>query len=118
MPEKWLPICQNKENPHYFTFRGKPAVLFTSGEHYSIVLNKKFDYIKYLDTLASYGFNHTRVYTGIKRERSGEYNIDGNTLAPSVEDFIGPWPRSDVPGAGDGGNKFDVDKWNAPGFEN
>ena len=30
------PITLHPENPHYFLFRGKPAVLITSGEHYEI----------------------------------------------------------------------------------
>ncbi len=103
------PIKLHPENPHYFLFREKPTILFTSGEHYSIVMNRHFDYVKYFDTLQELGFNHTRVYTGVKRERPGEHSIDGNALAVLAEDFIGPWIRSDVPGAADGGNKFDLD---------
>ena len=38
------------ENPHYFLFGGKPTVLITSGEHYGAVLNREFDYKRYLDT--------------------------------------------------------------------
>ena len=108
----YTPIRLHPDNPHYFLFRDKPTILFTSGEHYAVVMNKSFDYIKYLDELAACGFNHTRVYTGLKRERPGEYSIDGNNLAVEEKDFIGPWPRTDVPGALDGGNKYDLDKWN------
>jgi hypothetical protein len=39
------------QNPHYFEFGGKPVVLVTSGEHYGAVLNRAFDYAKYLDAL-------------------------------------------------------------------
>lgn len=116
MKETCTPIKLHPENPHYFLFRGKPTILFTSGEHYSIVMNKHFDYIKYLDTLQSFGFNHTRVYTGVKRERPGEHSIDGNALAVLSDDFIGPWSRSDVPGAVDGGNKFDLDTFDEKYF--
>lgn len=114
----WKPISLHPDNPHYFLFRGKPTILFTSGEHYSLVMNRNFDYVKYLDTIQKAGFNHTRVYTGIKRERVGEHSIDGNSLAVLAEDFIGPWVRTDVPGALDGGNKYDLNQFNEEYFEN
>ena len=52
------------DNPHYFLFRGKPAVLITSAEHYGAVLNLDFDYVKYLDTLAKDDLNLTRTFAG------------------------------------------------------
>ena len=33
------PLALHPANPRYFLFRGKPAVLVTSGEHYGAVLN-------------------------------------------------------------------------------
>ncbi len=116
MQERNIPIRLHPDNPHYFLFRGKPTILFTSGEHYSVVMNRHFDYVKYLDTLQKFGFNHTRVYTGVKRERPGEHSIDGNALAVLAEDFICPWVRSSVPGAADGGNKFDLDTFDESYF--
>ncbi len=59
------PIRLHPRNPHYFLFRGKPAVLITSGEHYGAVLNLDFDYVKYLDTLAADGLNLTRTFTDV-----------------------------------------------------
>ena len=112
----YQPIQLHPDNPHYFLFRGKPTILYTSAEHYSMVMNRNFDYIKYLDTLVSCGFNHSRVYTGVKRERPGDYNIDGNALAVSAEDFVGPWKRTDIPGCLDGGNKYDLDQWDEEYF--
>ncbi len=49
------PLALHPENPHYFLFRGKPALLITSAEHYGAVLNADFDYVRYLDTLAADG---------------------------------------------------------------
>src|SRR4051794_10247153 len=40
------PISLHPDNGHYFLFRGKPAVLITSGEHYGAVLNRDFDFVK------------------------------------------------------------------------
>lgn len=82
------------ENPRLFLFREKPIVLLTSAEHYGAVLNRAFDTIRYLDTLAAGRFNLTRIFSGIYREPKGAFNIDRNTLAPEEEDFICPWRKT------------------------
>ncbi len=110
--KKWPPIALHPYNPHYLFFRGKPTVLITSTEHYGAVLNLDFDYIKYLDELKSSGLNLTRTFSGTYHEVPSSFGIIDNTLAPAAERFIGPWPRSDTPGAGDGLAKFDLSKWN------
>src|SRR6185295_12142110 len=105
------PLALHPDNPHYFLFRGQPAVLITSGEHYGAVLNLDFNYVRYLDTLAADGLNLTRTFTGAYVEPAGAFNIASNTLAPRTERFICPWARSDTPGYARGGNKFDLAKW-------
>lgn len=105
------PICLHPDNPHYFHFRGRPTVLITAGEHYGAVLNLDFDYGPYLDELQAHGFNLTRVFSGTYREVPGSFNITGNTLAPAAGRFVCPWARSGTPGAADGGDKFDLTKW-------
>ena len=77
------PLSLHPDNPHYFLFREKPAVLITSAEHYGAVLNLDFDYVKYLDTLAAEGLNLTRTFSGAYVEDPGAFNIAENTLAPS-----------------------------------
>ncbi len=110
------PLSLHPENPHYFLFRGKPAVLVTSGEHYGAVLNRDFDYIPYLNEIQTRGFNLTRSFAGTYREVPGSFGISGNTLAPEPGSYVAPWARSSVPGAGDGGAKFDLKTWNAAYF--
>lgn len=110
------PLRLHPENPHYFEFRGRPAVLVTSGEHYGAVLNGDFDYRPYLDELARQGFNQTRTFAGTYREMAGSFKIEHNTLAPRPEGYLAPWPRSDAPGAADGLNKFDLSQWNEAYF--
>src|SRR3712207_6676218 len=110
------PVGLHPDNPHYFLFRGKPAVLITSGEHYGAVLNADFDYVPYLDELQGRGFNLTRTFAGTYREVPGSFGIPGNTLAPEPDRFVCPWPRGTTPGAGDGGNKFDLGRWNPAYF--
>ncbi|NVL90773.1 MAG: cellulase family glycosylhydrolase [Desulfobacterales bacterium] len=110
------PIELHPENPHYFLWRGKPTVLITSAEHYGAVLNRAFDYKKYLKTLQSYGFNLTRTFSGAYCEPAGAFKIKNNTLAPAKGQLICPWARSQVPGYPNGGNKFDLTKWDPAYF--
>ncbi len=84
------PLRLHPDNPRYFEYRGKPMVLVTSGEHYGAVLNSRFDYRRYLDTLQRDGLNLTRIFTGLYREVPGSFNIANNTLAPEAADFLNP----------------------------
>lgn len=105
------PLSLHPDNAHYFLFRGRPAVLVTSGEHYGAVLNRDFDYVTYLDTLARDGLNLTRVFSGAYVEPIGAFQIQKNTLAPAAGRLICPWARSSSPGYVGGGNKFDLSRW-------
>ena len=111
------PIQLHPDNPHYFLWRGKPTVLITSGEHYGAVLNRAFDYKKYLKTLESYGFNLTRTFSGAYCEPIGAFKIQNNTLAPAKDKLTCPWARSKTPGYANGGNKFDLTKWDNTYFK-
>ena len=110
------PLRLHPDNPHYFLFRGKPAILVTSGEHYGAVLNLDFKYERYLDTLARDGLNLTRVFVGTYLEKAGDFNIRYNTLAPAAGRAIVPWARSDAAGYAGGGPKFDLDRWDPAYF--
>jgi len=108
-PQK--PISLHPDNGHYLLWRGKPTILVTSGEHYGGVLNRDFDYAAYFDTLAKYGFNLTRTFSGAYCEPFGAFGIENNTLAPREGKLTCPWARSDKPGYANGGNTFDLTKW-------
>ena len=110
------PLALNSENPHYFTYHKKPTIIITSGEHYGAVLNLDFDYVKYLDELASKKLNGTRTFSGAYVEPLGSFNIAQNSMAPAAGRFICPWARSDVSGYANGGNKFDLSKWDEAYF--
>jgi hypothetical protein len=110
------PIRVHPENGHYFLWRERPTILITAGEHYGAVLNLDFDYVRYLDELKTHGFNLTRTFTGTYREVPGSFNITGNTLAPAPGRFLCPWARTETPGASDGGNKFDLTRWDEAYF--
>jgi len=114
-PADHIPLRLHPDNGHYLQFRGKPAILITSGEHYGAVLNLDFDYRAYLDELRENGLNLTRTFSGTYREVAGSFGITDNTLAP--ERYLAPWARSSVPGAADGGNKFDLREFDLAYFD-
>jgi len=111
------PIKLHPENSHYFLFRDKPTILITSGEHYGAVLNLDFDYVKYLDELQACDLNLTRTFSGVYCESPTSFNIQRNTLAPAPNRFICPWARSSESGYANGGNKFDLNKWDDSYFK-
>jgi hypothetical protein len=103
------PLTLDSRNPHYFFFRGKPAVLVTSGEHYGAVINRSFDYVTYLNELTDRHLNLTRIWVGPYREVAGNFGIQDNTLAPRPEMFLPPWQRQ--------GDRFDLKTWNPTYFQ-
>lgn len=112
-----VPIALDPVNPHYLLFRGKPVFLLGSTEHYGAVMNRDFDYAKYLQTIQQQGMNITRTFSGSYMEPDGAFNISHNTLAPAAGKLIAPWARSQTPGYANGGNKFDLTKWDDDYFK-
>ena len=100
------------DNPRYFLFRGKPTVVITSGEHYGAVLNLDFDYRRYLDTLAA---RRPERHADLRRAPTSRPAATSasprNTLDPAPGRFISPWARSTTPGYADGGDKFDLTRF-------
>ncbi|MHB0960851.1 MAG: hypothetical protein ACYC0X_33210 [Pirellulaceae bacterium] len=111
------PLALHSINPHYFEWRGEPTLLITSGEHYGALMNLDFDYVRYFDELQRNKLNHTRTFSGVYRETATAFGITDNTLAPLPERYVCPWARSDTPGYTEGGNKFDVSKWDQAYFD-
>jgi hypothetical protein len=110
------PIGLDPSNPHYYRWNGRPVVLVTSAEHYGAVVNAEFDYVAYLDSLAAFGLNYTRIYPGYLIEPVNKW-IGGNTLGPRPESLLVPWARSGTPGYALGGNLFDLDAWDPAFFK-
>ncbi|GAB5559904.1 MAG: hypothetical protein SynsKO_15510 [Synoicihabitans sp.] len=107
------PIKLHSENPRWFSWQGEATALITSAEHYGAVINLDFDYHTYLAALERDGMNYTRIFAGTYVEPEGAFNIANNTLAPADGRFLAPWPRSDEPGYAGGGNKFDLNQFDA-----
>jgi hypothetical protein len=116
------PIKVSRVNPHYFEYRGKVLVLLTSDHHYGAVIDRDFDFVRYLNYLAAHGMNLTRIYPGGMFEPPDKY-LPGNPLGPRPGRQILPWARSAQAGAhpalaepGRPSYKFDLDRWNPEYF--
>ncbi len=92
------PVRAHPDNPHYFSYKGKPLVLITTDQHYGAVINLDFDYIPFLDRLHEFGMNLTRIYPGAYVEMKDQY-AKGNPLGPAPDRYILPWKKSTVSGA-------------------
>ena len=117
------PVKVWPSNPHYFFYKDKPLVLITSDHHYGAVIDRDFDFARYLDFLAAQGMNLTRIYPGGMFEPPGKY-IAGNPLGPAPGRQILPWAKSNQksaliprwPKPSQPSFKFDLDKWNPEYF--
>ena len=108
-------ISIHPENPKYFLFRGKPAFLLTACEHYGSVLNRPFNYRKYLDDLVDKHMSLTRTFL-LYRELPSAKN-PASPCKPRPEDYIAPWRRTGPALALDGQPQFDLDAWNPEFFD-
>lgn len=103
------------ENPKYFELRGKPRMLVTATEHYGAVMNRPFDFRKYLRHAAEYGHTLTRLFVLFRELQS--YCNPYSTCKPESPDYIAPFLRVGPDSALDGQPKYDLDQWNPEFFE-
>ena len=119
LPSAWSQSVQaigiHPENPKYFLFRGKPLVLITASEHYGSVMNRPFDFEKYLDDAAEHKMTLTRTFL-LFRELQGPRN-PSSPCKPESPDYIAPFPRTGPGKALDGEPIYDLDQWNPEYFQ-
>src|SRR6185437_7697047 len=97
----------NPENPRYFLFRGKPLALISATEHYGSVINRPFNYEKYLDDAAGHKMTMTRTFL-LFRELQSARN-PSSPSKPESPDYISPFPRTGPGVALDGEPAYDLD---------
>lgn len=105
----------NPENPKYLLFRGKPLALISASEHYGSVINRPFDFEKYLDDAQKHKITVTRTFL-LYRELQSARN-PSSPCKPESPDFIAPYPRTGPGRAMDGEPIYDLDKWNPEYFD-
>jgi hypothetical protein len=110
-----VPVRLHPDNPKYFLFRGKPLVLVTASEHYGSVINRAFDYEKYLADAADKKMTLTRTFL-LYRELQTPRN-PSSPCKPESPDYLAPYPRTGPGKAKDGEPKYDLDRWNNEYFE-
>jgi len=103
------------DNSRYFLFRGKPLVLLTASEHYGSVINRPFDFEKYLDDAVAHKMTMTRTFL-LFREQQSSRN-PSSPCKPESPDYIAPFPRTGPGNALDGEPIYDLDQWNPEYFE-
>lgn len=104
------PIRIHPENGKLFLFRGRPRVLICATEHYGSVVNRAFDFGRYLDDAAERGQTLTRLFL-LFRELQSARNPH-SSLKVESPDYIAPWPRTGPGLALDGEPRFDLEQWN------
>jgi hypothetical protein len=102
------------ENPKYLLFRGKPLALVSASEHYGSVINRPFDFEKYLDDAAAHKITMTRTFL-LYRELQSARN-PSSPCKPESPDFVAPWVRTGPGKALDGEPVYDLDRWNPEYF--
>jgi len=103
------------ENPKYLLFRGKPLLLLSASEHYGSVVNRPFDYEKYLDDAQAHKMTMTRTFL-FYREQQTSRN-PSSPVKPESPDFITPFQRTGPGKAMDGEPMYDLEKWNPEYFD-
>src|SRR5260221_11285134 len=104
------PLCLHPENPRYFLFRGRPRVLVCAKEHYGSVINRAFDYERYLDEAADKKATLTRLFLLFRELQSARNPC--SPCKPESPDYLAPWERRGPGLALDGEPLYDLDRWN------
>ena len=108
-------VRMDPDNPKYLLFRGKPLALISASEHYGSVINRPFDYEKYLDDAAAHKMTVTRTFLFYREQQSSRN--PSSPCKPESPDFISPFMRTGPGKAMDGEPVYDLDKWNPEYFE-
>src|SRR5436190_4212843 len=109
------PIRIHPDNRKLFEFRGRPLVLVTATEHYGSVMNRPFQFERYLADAAEKGMTLTRLFM-LFRELQTAIN-PYSTCKPESPDYIAPFARTGPGRALDGELKYDLDQPNAEFFD-
>jgi hypothetical protein len=113
--DSWQPLRIHPENPKYLLFRDKPLALITATEHYGSVINRPFDFERYLADAADHGMTLTRTFL-LFRELQSARN-PSSPAKPESPDYIAPFPRVGPGKAMDGEPQYDLDRWNPEYFD-
>ena len=83
------PIAIHPDNPKIFLFRGRPLALITASEHYGSVVNRAFDFERYLADAADKKQTLTRTFL-LFREQQSSRN-PSSPIKPESPEYIAPY---------------------------
>ena len=109
------PLRIHPDNPKLFEFRGQPLVLLTATEHYGAVMNRPFQFERYLADAADKRMTLTRLFM-LFRELQTPIN-PYSTCKPESPDYVAPFERTGPGRALDQELKFDLDRPNPEFFD-
>lgn len=90
-------------------------MLLTATEHYGSVVNRPFDFRKYLADTAEKKITLTRTFVLFRELQSARNPY--SPMKPESPDYIAPYPRTGPGKALDGEPIYDLDRWNPEFFE-
>ncbi len=90
-------------------------MLLAATEHYGSIINRAFDFDRYLTDAAEHHQTVTRTFL-LFRESQGSRN-PGSPCKPESPDYLAPYLRTGPGAAGDGEPIYDLDQWNPAYFE-
>jgi hypothetical protein len=105
----------DSENPKYLWFRAHPLLLLSASEHYGSVINRPFEFEKYLADAAQHKMTMTRTFL-LYRELQSARN-PSSPCKPESPDYLSPFVRSGPGKALDGEPMYDLDQWNPEYFD-
>ena len=109
-----MPVSLHPDNPKILSFRGQPKKLLCATEHYGAVLNRRFNFERYLADAAARRQTLTRLFL-LFRELQTALNPK-STCKPDTIDFVAPFLRTG-PGRGlDRFPRFDLSQWDPEFF--
>jgi hypothetical protein len=108
-------VSLHPDNPRYFLFRGRPLALVAATEHYGSVINRAFDFDRYLTDAADKHQTMTRTFLLFREQQSARN--PSSPCKPESPDFVTPWLRTGPGNAIDGEPRYDLDRWNPEYFE-
>lgn len=109
------PVRRHPYNPKLFEWRGRPLVLLTATEHYGAVMNRPFQFERYLADMAARGLTLTRLFA-LFRELQSPIN-PYSTCKPETPDYLAPFARTGPGRALDLELKYDLDQPNPEYFD-
>ena len=93
MSNSTSPVGRHPDNQRYLSFNGKPLVLITATEHYGAVINRNFDYVRYLEDAADKHCTASRCFLLFRELEHIPLNPH-SPCKPLAGEYVAPFLRT------------------------